>query len=229
MSVAVLIPWRDAGCKHRDRALVWVIARLAEHGWPVILGHHHDGAWCKAAAIDDALTQTDAAVLVIHDADVWCNGLPGAVEAVQQGAAWAIPHRALKGIHRLTEDSTTRYLAGDRDGLKLDERPYDGVAGGGIAVVPRATYEACPLDPRFLGYGGEDESWGYALKALHGAPWRGTHTLTHLYHPPQERLTRQIGSNENHALRKRYARARFKPDRIAALIEEARPCLSPPF
>lgn len=223
MSAAVLIPWRDVGCEHRARALTFVLSRLAEHPWPVVIGRHDDGEWCKALAVADALEQTDAETLIVHDADVWCDGLPEAVDAVQAGAAWAIPHPPTRGIHRLTEASTVRYLAGEPLAvLPLAESRYDGVAGGGIAVVTRSIYEACPLDPRFRGWGGEDESWGHALRALHGTAPRGPSPLVHLWHPSQPRITRRTGSEASSTLRKRYARARFRPHQIAALIEEAR-------
>lgn len=224
MSVAVLIPWRDAGCEYRVRALAYVLGRLAEHPWPVVIGHHDDGEWCKALAVADALSQTTADTLIIHDADVWTDGLARAVEAVRGGeAAWAVPHRANRGIYRLTEASTARHMAGEPlTGLPLAESRYDGVAGGGIAVVHRSTYEACPLDPRFRGWGGEDESWGYALRALYGAALRGRSLLVHLWHPPQPRISRATGSEASGVLRKRYARARFRPNQIAALVEEAR-------
>lgn len=228
MSTAVLIPWRDVACPHRARALDWVRVRLTADGYHVVVGTHDDGPWCKALAVADALAQTTADTLVIHDADVWCDGLTDAVSSVKDGATWAIPHRPVRGIHRLTEHSTTSYMAGEPyDRLPLAEPAYDGVAGGGVVVLRRVVYEACPLDPRFRGFGGEDESWGYALRALRGSPWRGAGALVHLWHPPQPRISRTTGSEASHALRKRYARARYRPDQIAALVKEARSCSVP--
>ncbi len=227
MSVAVLVPWRTTDCQHRIRALAWVLAQLAQHPWPVVLGRHDEGPWVKAAAVTDALSQTDASTLIVHDADVWTNGLAEAVEVVQAGAAWAVPHR---GVHRLTGDGTRHYMTGERlDGLPLAERAYLGVVGGGVVVIRREVYEDCPLDLRFAGWGSEDEAWGeFALRCLHGPPWRGKAPMVHLYHPPQERVCRSYGSEAGRTLRKRYARARNDPDAMRRLIEEASaPCLSP--
>lgn len=222
MSAAVLIPWRDTACPHRERALSWVLTQLAEHPWPVVIGRHDKGPWCKAKAVDDALAQTDAETLIIHDADVLTDGLSEAVRSVQEGMAWAIPHRSSCGIFRLSAGATEALLSGAAPDLKdLDERPYDGVACGGVFVVQRRVYEDCPMDPRFEGFGGEDESLGWALRALHGAPWRGTSRLVHLWHPPQERVSRTRGSDANVALRKRYARLRFRPDDMRRLVKEA--------
>jgi hypothetical protein len=224
VSVAVLIPWRDVQCKHRERALTWVVAQLAQHGWPVVIGHHETGAWCKALAVNDALAQTDAEVLVVHDADVLTDGLSEAVLRVQEGARWAIPHQQ---VCRLTEASTGLFMAGEPVAdLKLSERAYSGVEGGGITVLRREVYESCPLDPRFLGWGGEDESHAFALRRLHGAPWRGRAPLAHLWHPPQPRITRNVGSAESRELRKRYARARTREQAMSALVKEAHDAFS---
>lgn len=221
MSTCVLIPWRG-GCAYRERALAWVLSRHAENGWPVVIGRHETGPWCKAAAVADALEQTLADVLVIADADVWTEGLPEAVGAVQGGAVWAMPH---KSVHRLSEAATARLMAGeDPDALDLDERAYRGVEGGGVTVVRRETYQDCPLDPRFMGWGSEDESHGLALRELHGAPWRprGPARLLHAWHPPQQRATRSFGSLAGRDLRKRYIRAQYRPTVMRALVEEAK-------
>lgn len=188
----------------------------------MVVGRHDEGAWCKAAAVNDALAQTDATTLVIHDADVYTDGLPEAVQRVQDGTNWCVPHR---GVHRLTEASTARYAAGeDLEGLPLSERAYLGVEGGGITVVRREVYERVPLDPRYRGWSGEDESWGWALRTLIAPPWRGKASLEHLWHPPQERMSRARGSLESQQLRKRYAHALRHESRMAALIEEAKAC-----
>lgn len=221
MHTAVLIPWRPTSCPHRTRAFEFVTARYAqEHpDWQVAVGVHEIGPWNKAAAVDDALAQTQAEVIVVCDADVWCAGLAEAVHRVQ-GNPWVVPHR---GVHRLTAESTDRYMAGEpwRD-LPLDERAYLGVEGGGITVLRREVYEDCPLDPRFLGWGSEDESHGWALHALHGPPVRLKHPLIHLWHPPQERARRHMGSLESWDLRKRYARARDREHAMRHLIEESK-------
>jgi hypothetical protein len=222
VSVAVLIPWRTTDCPHRRRAFGWTVAQLAVHGWPVVIGRHDDGPWIKSLAVADALAQTDADVLVIHDADVWSPELDTAVQAVEDGATHAIPHRS---VHRLSEASTARLIAGeDPEGLELAEPAYRGVAGGGVTVLRREAYEAAPIDARFVGWSGEDEAFGWGLATLFGAPWRPTYRapLWHLGHPSQPRVTRARGSLASWDLRKRYARAQHDPVAMRALIQEAK-------
>jgi hypothetical protein len=124
-------------------------------------------------------------------------------------------------VIRLDEISSSAYRQGNRDKMvirRTAERPYSGVIGGGIVVVPRTTAEQIPPDPRFRGWGGEDESWGYALETLAGPPWRGGYDLIHLWHPPQARRTRAHGSKENTDLAAQYRAARGNRAAMIALM-----------
>lgn len=212
-SVAVVVPWRG-GCQHRARAWEHLKRR---YDLPVIEAPGPD-PWCKAAAVMPAIEATSAQIMVVADADVWCDGLTEAIVAVEDGAAWALPHEFL---HRLTEAATLNVLSGRPD-TATEETPYRGKAGGGIVVAHRDVLLEVPLDPRFIGWGQEDESWGWALTTLVGEAWRGTADLVHLWHPPQQRRERTYGSMEGWWLRRRYAKARRDPVAMRRLIEEVR-------
>ncbi len=221
----MVVPWRG-GCPHRERSLGWVTERWKLEGFEVVVGEHAEGAWCKAAAVADALARTDADTLIVADADVWPHG--GVSEALGHldGHGWTIPHRY---VWRLSEAGSWAYMGGAELGScsfaadrGQDRKPHMGTAGGGIVILTRQSYESCPLDPRFRGWGQEDLSWAMALKTIHGTPWRGTDPLVHLWHPPQERQNRMVGNAANFALHDRYRRAAGKPDRMAELLEEAR-------
>jgi len=185
----VLVPFRADGAE-RDRAWVHLSGRWAGLGWEVVEGMCPDGPWVKALAVEDALSRAAGDVLVIADADVWCPGVVAAVAAVESGAAWAVPHTL---IHRLTKGATdvlygTEVFGGPLIEQRVEQRPYVGMVGGGCVVLRRDVYEACPLDPRFVGWGQEDAAWGVALTALYGPPWRSTEPLWHLWHPPMDRV-----------------------------------------
>lgn len=219
-SVSVIVPWRP-GCPHREAARAWLGARLAERhpDWQVVDADCADTEWNKAEAIARGVAQSFGDVLVVHDADVWCEGLPEAVQAVRNGAPWAMPHGT---VFRLTEAATEAALAGlvDLDDARADtlERPYRGVDGGGIVVLQRSTFERVPPDTRFRGWGGEDESWAAALSTLVGPVNRLDHPLIHFWHPPQPRQSRARGSDENHALWQAYRAARGDRTRMLAVM-----------
>lgn len=217
MAIDVVIPWLG-GCEHRERALAWVWARLLELGAELRLAPGPD-PWSKGAAILDGLKASSAEIVVVHDADVWTDGLAEAISRVSDGAAWAVPHG---NVHRLTESGTAAVLDGDdwRE-QPLAQRAYHGLFCGGIVVGARDVLLDAPPDPRFLGWGHEDEAWDIALHALAGRPWRGDAPLVHLWHPPQERRDRRFGSQANWNLRRRYLKARRSPETIRSIISEA--------
>lgn len=217
--VEVIVPAAGT-CPYRARALEWVRGR---YEWPVTVAPGPT-PWSKGAAVMPAIERSCADVIVVADADVWTDGLPDAIAEVQAGVMWAVPHR---GVHRLTEASTAAVIDGARwEDQPLDERPYLGIPGGGIVVARRDTLLDVPLDPRFVGWGQEDESWGVALRTLLGPPWRGRAPLVHLWHPSQPRLTRTRGSHESWQLRKRYLAARDDPAAMRLIVTEAQHALS---
>jgi hypothetical protein len=217
VDAAVVVPWRG-GDPHREAA--WDYVRAKYDGWKLTVAEYNEGPWVKARAVMPAIEESDAAVVVMADADVWCDGLDAAVNAVIDGYAWAVPHRRVK---RLNERSTTRVLQGEPpERLQLEEPSYRPAEGGGLVAIRRDVALNIPMDSRFVGYGSEDRCWGMALATLAGEPWRGRSHLWHLWHPPQDRPDRNHGSPETEALRRRYEAAERKPDLMRAILEEIR-------
>lgn len=249
MSVSVLIPFRGDLSGHRALALAFVEQWWAsEHpSWQVRRGVCHDGPWCKAAAVADALCRADGDVVVVADADVIAPGVAAAARLVNDGAVgWAMPHQR---VHRLSEAATAAVLRGGPlpdpnlstgRGVRTPppaprpvEQMHRGVAGGGCVVLRRDLYRLAPLDPRFVGWGQEDHSWGHALTVLAGRPWREKDPLWHLWHPPARRLSpgerpgpeeytrinRACGSIAGRDLWRRYRRA-TTVEAIVAILDE---------
>lgn len=226
MSVEIVIPWAG-GCPHRERALAWVRDRYADAhpSYRVTIADAPPGAWVKALAVMPAIAASTADVVVVADADVWCDRIADAVEAVTQGVMWAIPHSI---VNRLAEAATAAVLAGEAwQRQPLEQDPYRGIEGGGLVVARRETLLEIPLDPRFAGWGQEDHSWGMALHALLGPCWRSSAPLVHLWHPAQPRLTRKHGSRESWELFRRYCKARHDHQVMRALTREAKDALQP--
>lgn len=150
MAVQLIVPFRG-DCEHRERNWNWLRSRYETEGWDVVEALAPDGPWCKAAAVTPAVEASEADIVAVVDADCWLPGLGEAVDAVQAGAPWAIPH--LK-VNRLTEEASAAVLAGhDFDGQKLVQRPYGGIIGGGAVVARREVILSTPLDARFTGWG----------------------------------------------------------------------------
>ena len=143
--VEVLIPWAGS-CPYRLKALEFT---RRQDPWPVVVCSV-DGPWSKGAALRPAIEASSADILVVADADCLTSGLPSAIEAVEAGAAWSIPHRR---VLRLSEESTAHYMATGEVRHPLDRRAYTGMAGGGFVVARREVIASIPPDPRFTGWG----------------------------------------------------------------------------
>jgi hypothetical protein len=221
VGVCVVVPFRG-GCAYRERAWEWVRSCYAKvlPGAEVYEETLQTGPWIKAIPVRRGLLAAPPdSVCVVADADVWSDGIEEAIERVEDGRAFARPYFQ---VHRLTEDASEQYMAGRRlKGLTRERRPYPGVWGGGVVVAKRETLLETPMDPRFVGWGQEDEAWGWALKCLHGTGFMGRNKLVHLHHSPQPRETRKIGSPKGGELRRRYQRAARDPVAMTRLLEEA--------
>lgn len=248
VTVEVIVPYRGDGGP-RDDAWSYVRAWWAttHPDWHLTQGHPGEGPWSKGAAVADALRRhppDQRAVLVIADADVICVNIESAVNAVNTGARWAVPHRR---VHRLTRTATDIVYAGgplpdptrapvrraphQRNGGPIAES-YTGIIGGGLVVLPADHYRQAPMDPRFRDWGQEDASWGHALTVLFGHPWRGMADLWHLHHPRAAlvgretpgpdgltRMSRSIGNPDGLALYQRYHAAKT-PAAVRAILAE---------
>lgn len=236
---AIVIPWRMSD-GYRQVALQWLLRYYAHEfpDWPVFIGTCDTSKWSKARAVAHAVTRIRLEnanvlpdVLVISDADVYVDAraLRQAVAAVlAQSARWAIPFRV---IVRLNEDATKRVIAGDLDPFEAskhpsnwqpNERPYTHEAAGGLVVVDSMVWRDVPLDPRFEGFGSEDFAWADALECLAGPRLRLDSRLVHLYHTPQKRISRSLGSFANGKLRREYRRAKDSQLKMRAIVEQAR-------
>lgn len=230
VSVSVVVPYRPDGCAHRQEAWDYVRRWWADRhpGWEVIAATDGGGAWCKAAAVARAAAAAAGDVLVVADADVVCDGVAWAVDQVDRGAPWAVPHRS---VYRLSAAGARQVYATGAlpDPLSTAARAggavaelHAGVVGGGLVVLPAGVWARTPMDVRFRGWGQEDAAWARALTVVEGAPARGNARLWHLWHPPQARRSRSVGSDAGRELWLRYRRTVDRASMVA-LVEQGRP------
>lgn len=229
MTVSVLVPWKSADPQRRR---IWAYLKmlyteveidLEEHLEIVEGTYEGEGPWIKANAWADALARSTGDVVVFMDADCW---IPRLVEAIRllPDANWV---QADNMILRFTEGATATILNGRSimeaaaQTSPFEDTPRFANAGVGT-ILRRGDAEAIPLDPRFVGWGWEDNAWADALTTLLGEPTRlPDSVLFHLWHEPQPDKDRTPrGSNPNWQLRRRYARAAHHPMQMKALIDE---------
>lgn len=231
MHAVIVVPLTPTEDMWRRAAWLRTVEHLCSVPWPIAVGEGDASSWSKGAALADGVALAPTAdVLVIHDADciVSAPALRACVTACADGAPWAMPH---VWVHRLNRRATCEVEAGrampwevpDRD---RDRLPYRGVPGGGVTVVRADVWADCPVDPRFIGWGGEDEAWGWALTTLYGPPWRppaGDDRLYHLWHPHAAPRQRFPTRPDARALLQRYRNARRVPRVMRAVVHDTVP------
>lgn len=231
---AVVIPVRRPGDEHRERALAWTHDRYLREALTVLYGHHYadEGPFNRSLAClrGAALWQHEGYIFADGDCWVEIEALSAAMSATLT-RGWSVPH---KNIHRLSADSTRLVLEGtDWRGLPLstdnrrDARPYRGNECGTLVCMTKDVLWAVPPDVRFVGWGQEDEAWAFALRTLVGPPWRGDADLVHLWHPPQPRQDRRVGSPAGAKLLHRYRQAQGQKRKMRALIDESKELWTP--
>lgn len=228
MTAAVVFPWRG-GCRWRERSLYYVMDWYRTHhpGWELVVADiGGDGDWCKAAAVQAGLEMTDRRVIVVADADVITPQVGECVTEVEAARApWAVPHRS---VYRLNPETTEQVWEGaelpDWRAAHVRLRGqvreiHRAVVGGGVVVMDRSCWGAAPMDARFRGWGQEDLAWGWTMTRVWGSPLRRLGPCLHLWHPAQARITRGVGTDEGHALWKRYSRA-YTAAEVTAILAE---------
>lgn len=228
MDVDLIVPL-SPGDPERDAAWEFVRAFYGRMhpGLHVTVGCS-PGEFSKGRAVADGVAHTREPILVIADADVLVSpeALGYSIIAVMHGAAWSMPHGDVYRLsRRVTNDLVyvrgEELALGERPPLKWVERsPHPGPPGGGIVVTTRAAYEATGIDPRFVGFGGDDISFARALDTLVGPCERFAFPMTHLYHERTARRRGNRGSEANEQLAARYMIAEGDPRAMREIIAE---------
>lgn len=236
-------------------------------------GRQGSQPWSASTARNRGVERATAPVILLLDADTWSPNIDRAVDQVTKSIgvplshfengvtptlagvrwAWVQPHAQ---ILRLSRSQSVAFMAGyeveySADGGitpdylgALESMPYRQFSGGVPTVIRKDLYELCPQDPRFNGWGAEDNAWGYALSTLHCPMYRTAGDAVHLWHEPDPvRAQRQAGVPRDklrgadwshHELFMRYHDANGNPTRMRALVDEhlaqgARPAAGAPL
>lgn len=227
MDFSVVIPFHANGDPNREAALDRVVEWLVPHGWPVIVEHAPpDRPWSKGEVVDAGVRRTETPGVVIHDADVLVAhaAVATCATAVTVGHAWAQPHGE---VYRLNRKMTRAVIAHQAHGIPnpflgagaLERRPHPAPPGGGLVVLSRATYDLVGgIDPRFVGWGGEDISFARALDTLAGPAFRMREPMWHLWHEPQPTVLPRRGSADTERLASRYLDAVGNVEQMAEVV-----------
>lgn len=197
-SVAIVIPWRDNGCRYRARNIKATAAHVGQLGWPVVHGDDTTRAHFNvSAARNRGVDQTDADIVVILDADVIVPPyyLTTAVRDAERDGGVHYPYRDVIYLDEQGSQNLLRSRAIRPAHIKLRERN----AYGGCIVVRREDYlRIGGFDETFEGYGYEDLEFFRRASSTIGVK-RGVGEAHHLWHPAADRNNPQTRANRSKA------------------------------
>jgi hypothetical protein len=222
---SVIIPYSNTA-EDREAALNFVHAWWKNNfpEWEVIVSS--PVPWAKAIACHFGVKQATYDNIILADADSFIyepNGLIEYIQLIESGVAkWVVPHDK---VHRLTEQATQiLYKENLLNINKTHYPPYMSCFGGGMVLLSKQAWkDSGGMDVRYIGWGGEDRSFGYALETLVGPVYKGHSKLIHLYHDNQG--PRNPISKETIRLIEKYQKARHRPVLMSRLRDEIRDTL----
>lgn len=224
-SCSLIVPWR-AGDPRREEIWDWCKRFWAVHYPELELIEVDDGQepFSRGGSRNLGAEMAKGDILVFADADTLVGHVHGAIELAEKGW-WCFAYPA--GMYcALTEEATDKLLTTD-PGEHLMEPVQEQcrqriTSYGGVLVVPREAFDAAGgYDPRFVGYGFEDNAIMFALDTMWKPHERATGWATAFEHPHiEEERFQQPHIHENKALCERYEAVYSNRSAMRALIRE---------
>lgn len=190
MRTVVLVPRRE----HPERDLLWEWCKARWQrilpDYPIYEGHHNDGPFNRAAALNTAARlagQWDLAIVIDADIFIRASQVKKAVATAAKTGHVTWAHRRWRGIR---DDWTGRIVRDGRDfGPEIDREDMDvlvertnPISWSCCIVIPRAVWDDMGgFDERFRGWGFEDMAFQSLVCGLYG--WeRIEGDVYHLWH-----------------------------------------------
>lgn len=223
MTVVVLVPRRSDDGGYRDRAWDWLALRWRhEHpDWTVVEGHHVQGPFNRAKAINQAARSAgDWDTAVIADADTFTD--PDQLRAAVDVAANGRITFAFDQYCYLSRDGSQAI----QDGFRGSWEPFvewtmAGTCSSMVVVNRRLWDEAGGFDEGFIGWGFEDIQFSISCQTYGGGTNRIPGRVWHLWHPPSNENNHRLPNWRKALARmKRYEAVDYDPDRLRALQDE---------
>ncbi len=179
MQVSILVPFRSEAGTPRRRNWLWLRKRWQAlfPDYELVTGTDKGQPFSKSVAVNDAYSKASGDVLVIADADSWCE--PGQIRrAIDYASSRGVLVVPWVNAYRLTERHSEQILKMPpntldpvsqemRRGIE-DYTPSPSTAAM-VIVVMRDDFERVGgFDPRFRGWGAEDVSFALACRTLVG-------------------------------------------------------------
>ena len=231
MTFSIIVPFRgDNG--HRDRVWKWCERFWAsrftdeDHGYELIVADSCDVPFSRGNSRNEGAAQAKGDVLFFADADGVNENCHEALKMVHHNGGWVVAYPAPRGYIALNRWGTERLLATDPSERLAEPQSADWYErchsyAGAIACRTEDFWLAGGYDPRFEGWGYEDDAFTEAMSTIVGPPQRTGGFHLHLWHPHVEsERFRQPHISENKALAESYTAARGNREAMLKIVRE---------
>jgi hypothetical protein len=200
MRTVFLVPRRADG-GHRDKLWEYARGRWEQYfpDIPIVEGHHDDGAFNRAVAVNragDEAGDWDLGIVIDSDVLLSVSQVRAAINRAAETGRVTWAHRRWRGIRedmakRIVDDRRDLGAELSRDELDLMVERTNPISWSCCMVIPRAVWDDTGgMDERFVGWGYEDMAWQSLIAGLYGYE-RIEGDVIHLWHPrSEERITR---------------------------------------
>jgi predicted glycosyltransferase involved in capsule biosynthesis len=184
--LSIIIPWRDVHQRDRNDIAEWCFERYrylftdAE----IILCDSGDHTFSRGKSINKGVSEATGDYLIITDADYLFSEVM-ARELINK-QPWTVAVKS-ENYYYLNERITKRILGDDPTTIDLKSIDIESnvskcpfVVYGGVLAMPKENF--IKFDEGYTGYGYEDPSFYYCMRAFHGKEFRTNNPMYHMYH-----------------------------------------------
>jgi GT2 family glycosyltransferase len=190
--ISFLVPFKsDNG--YRDKIFKWILT-FYEKYFPnaeICIGSSISEPFSRSEAINNAALKSTKNIFVIVDSDLIYDPtiIKTSIELLNNNS-WVVPYNF---INYLSQSSTEHLLTTPptwplRVNLDAPKINYGKIGvTGGICIIPRKNFQRVRgFDTRFIGWGGEDDAFAFAVNTLCGKYTRLDGQIFHLWHPSKQ-------------------------------------------
>jgi predicted glycosyltransferase involved in capsule biosynthesis len=224
-AVSLIVPWRG-GDPDRERIWAWMRRYWVSHypEFELIECDSGEEPFSRGNSRNVGVERSHGDVLVIADADTLVAHVDEAVRIAERGE-WCLAYEQARYL-ALTQEATDALLKTDptgplREPIKSECREII-TSYGGIQAMPRAAFDKVGGYCRgFVGYGGEDVAFMFAMDTLWSPHVRASGWAIAPKHPhPEEERFQSPYWPANDALCKRFEHAYRNPSAMRHLVDE---------
>ena len=201
-NLSIVMVWREGDCPWRNRSHEWVVERYRRmFPGAELIESDAPGPFKRGESFNLGAELAERELLLLADADTFTNPLTilAGMKLLEQGAPWVIPYGHPdrdRGCYITDHTSGEWILQQEPDSLICPHdlsHEHHLLSWGGITLIPRYNFQKVGgFDPRFTGWGYEDNAFVTACDTLLGKHERVEDGfIIHIWHPASEAQTWQ--------------------------------------